>query len=110
MRGQSSQMAFGTALLQALHVLDPDWPVLIAAESARIGAPNLPPALWEAMKTALWITVSAPLEARALYLSRTDANMLAHTEAMMQKRPALRDPLATHSPPGGGPWRGPGSA
>jgi tRNA 2-selenouridine synthase len=47
---QPAQKGFETALVQALDALDPARPVLVEAESARIGTLRLPPALWAAMK------------------------------------------------------------
>lgn len=67
---QPSQKAFETGLFAALARLDPTRPVVVEAESSRIGARNVPPKLFEAMKAAGRITVSAPLGARADYLAR----------------------------------------
>ncbi|MEO0752685.1 MAG: tRNA 2-selenouridine(34) synthase MnmH, partial [Pseudomonadota bacterium] len=66
---QPSQKAFETALAMALTRLDPARPVLVEAESSKIGQLIVPPSLWAAMTTAPMITVTAPLEARARYLA-----------------------------------------
>ncbi|MCC1493827.1 tRNA 2-selenouridine(34) synthase MnmH [Cognatishimia sp. F0-27] len=84
--GQPSQKAFETALIAALHGLDPARPVLVEAESSRIGARILPPSVWDAMKTAPWIEITAPLDARAHYLAETYADIL-------EDGPALKDTL-----------------
>ncbi|QRF66943.1 tRNA 2-selenouridine(34) synthase MnmH [Ponticoccus alexandrii] len=75
--GQPSQKGFETALAAALHQLDPARPVLVEAESSKIGDLNLPPSLWEAMKAAPWIEVAAPVAARARYLAEAYDDILS---------------------------------
>lgn len=65
---QPSQKMFETRLLTALEQLDPARPVLVEAESSKIGERMLPPALWRQMQAAPRIEVAAPPEARAHYL------------------------------------------
>jgi tRNA 2-selenouridine synthase len=74
---QPAQKGFETALVQALDALDPARPVLVEAESARIGEVRLPPALWAAMKGSPRIVVEAPVEARARFLAREYADLAA---------------------------------
>ncbi|SLN73998.1 tRNA 2-selenouridine synthase [Roseivivax jejudonensis] len=88
--GQPAQKGFETALVQALHALDPARPVVVEAESSKIGALNLPPRLWEAMKAAPWIEMRAPLEARAVYLAEAYADILADGPALKDKLAPLR--------------------
>ncbi|MCT4554335.1 MAG: tRNA 2-selenouridine(34) synthase MnmH [Pelagimonas sp.] len=88
--GQPGQKGFETALVQALHRLDPTRPVLVEAESSKIGELNLPPALWEAMKHAPWITVSAPLQARAAYLAVAYRDILDDAERLRARLQPLR--------------------
>ena len=66
--GQPSQKAFEGALAQIITELDPARPVVVEAESSRVGARVVPPNLWAAMKAAPRIEIQAPLEARARYL------------------------------------------
>jgi tRNA 2-selenouridine synthase len=66
---QPSQKAFESALAAAIEALDPARPVLVEAESSKIGARILPPALWTAMADAPRLVISAPLDARAAYLA-----------------------------------------
>lgn len=80
--GQPSQKAFESALSLAISRLDPDRPVLIEAESARIGALRLPPALWTAMRDAPRIELSAPLAARARHLAQDYAELAADPEGL----------------------------
>ena len=90
--GQPSQKAFESSLAQALHALDPARPVLVEAESSKIGTCIIPPAVWTAMKDAPWIEVAAPLDARAAYLAEAYADILADGDALRDK---LR-PLVQH--------------
>jgi tRNA 2-selenouridine synthase len=90
--GQPAQKGFETALVQALHGLDPARPVLVEAESSKIGERMLPPSLWEAMKAAPWIEVQAPLEARARYLAEAYEDVLSDGPRLK----ALLDPLRYH--------------
>ena len=66
--GQPAQKAFESLLASAVAQLDPSRPVLVEAESSRVGACNLPPQLWKAMMAAPRIRISAPLATRAKYL------------------------------------------
>jgi tRNA 2-selenouridine synthase len=87
---QPGQKSFESALADALHRLDPGRPVLVEAESNKIGTLNLPPSIWTAMQSAPWITVSAPLDARALYLAHAYADVLANGAALKSKLAPLR--------------------
>lgn len=66
---QPSQKTFESALAMAMARLDPARPVLVEAESNRIGSLRLPPALWQAMRTAPRLVIEAPLAARAQWLA-----------------------------------------
>jgi tRNA 2-selenouridine synthase len=63
-RPQPSQKLFESRLAAALAGVDPARPLVLEAESSKIGDLFLPPALWSAMTTAPVIEVTAPLEAR----------------------------------------------
>ncbi|MGL4413849.1 tRNA 2-selenouridine(34) synthase MnmH [Roseinatronobacter monicus] len=67
---QPSQKMFETHLAQAICALDRTRPVLIEAESNRIGDIRLPPALWRAMQAAPRVQIDAPVAARAAYSLR----------------------------------------
>ncbi|MFZ7090376.1 tRNA 2-selenouridine(34) synthase MnmH [Primorskyibacter sp. 2E233] len=88
--GQPSQKAFETELAQQLNALDPTRPVVVEAESSKIGDINLPPSLWEAMKAAPWIEVAAPVAARARYLAQAYADILADEQRLRAKLEPLR--------------------
>lgn len=65
---QPSQKGFETALALALCDLDATRPLYVEAESSKIGRINLPPMLWQAMRAAPRVRLSAPLEARVAHL------------------------------------------
>jgi tRNA 2-selenouridine synthase len=67
--GQPSQKAFEGALAMEISRLDPDRPVIVEAESSKVGQLYVPPSLWNAMKTAPRIFLDVPLAARARYLT-----------------------------------------
>jgi tRNA 2-selenouridine synthase len=90
--GQPAQAGFESALARALARLDPGRPVLIEAESSRIGRIVLPPALWKAMCAAPRIEIAAPIEARAAYLTAAYADLWAAPARLL----ALLDPLRAH--------------
>lgn len=73
--GQPSQKAFEGRLAMALAMLDPSRPVVVEAESSRIGSVQLPKRLWQAMCNAPRLRLSAPLQARAQYLARSYADL-----------------------------------
>jgi tRNA 2-selenouridine synthase len=72
-RAQPSQKAFESHLLAAIDGLDPARPVVVEAESSKIGQLMVPPLLWKAMQGAPRIALSAPQDARARYLAQTYA-------------------------------------
>ena len=82
---QPSQKAFESALAAEIDALDPSRPVVIEAESSRVGRLNLPPRLFAAMKAADRIEIAAPVEARAEYLTRAYAD-LVHDQAALGVR------------------------
>ncbi|MEL6957506.1 MAG: tRNA 2-selenouridine(34) synthase MnmH [Pseudomonadota bacterium] len=88
--GQPSQKAWETALATALAEADPRKPLIVEAESSKVGERIIPPTLWAAMKDAPRIEVSAPLEARGDYLSRAYADLAADHETLIRKLEILR--------------------
>ncbi|PRX31945.1 tRNA 2-selenouridine synthase [Meinhardsimonia xiamenensis] len=82
--GQPSQKAFEGALAHAFDALDAGRPVVVEAESSKVGNLQIPPSVWKAMKVAPRLTVSAPVEARAAYLVRAYADLLADREALCE--------------------------
>jgi len=87
---QPAQKGFESALLAVLDGLDPDRPLLVEAESARIGALRLPPALWVAMRDAPRIVLEAPVEARARFLAAQYAGLVADRDGLARRLNGLR--------------------
>ncbi|AQR62805.1 tRNA 2-selenouridine(34) synthase MnmH [Brevundimonas sp. LM2] len=81
-RPQPAQKLFESRLFVALEGLDPARPVVVEAESSRIGARTVPPALWAAMGRAEVIEVSAPVAARAAFSARVYADIAADPAAL----------------------------
>ncbi len=77
MGGQPSQKAFESALAMAIARLDPARPVVIEAESSKVGDCRLPPEIWKAMTRAPRISITAPAAARAAYLTQAYADICA---------------------------------
>ncbi len=72
---QPSQKLFESHLFETLRRLDPARPILVEAESNRIGRCEVPMRLWSAMRRAPRLGVSAPVAARADYLLQTYAEI-----------------------------------
>lgn len=87
---QPAQRAFETRLALALHALDPARPVLVEAESSKIGQLVIPPVLWAAMCAAPRITLHAPLAARAAYLAQAYADIARDGDDLARRLVPLR--------------------
>ncbi len=92
---QPSQRMFERDILSALEAL-PDGPVLIEAESSKVGDRLVPPSLWSAMLAAPRIKMAAALEARSVYLARAYADILADVEGVKATLTRLA-PLIGHA-------------
>ncbi len=79
-QAQPSQKLFESRLWTATQRLDPGRPVVVEAESSKIGDRIVPPALWRAMQAAPRIELAAPLEARARYLVRAYGDLITDQE------------------------------
>lgn len=80
--GQPSQKLFESRLFEALERLDPSRPVVVEAESSKVGARSVPPQLWAAMQAAPRIGLTASVAARAAFSARTYAATAADAEAL----------------------------
>ena len=65
---QPSQKLFESRLLSALDALDPSRPVVVEAESSKVGERIIPPVVWRAMLAAPRIVLKAPREERVRFL------------------------------------------
>lgn len=88
--GQPSQKAFESRLATALEALDPARPVIVEAESSRIGRLTIPPQIWAPMCAAPRIEIAAPLTARAAYLTRAYADVIADPDRLAAQLQPLR--------------------
>ncbi len=88
--GQPSQKAFESALAARLCHLDPARPVLVEAESSKIGSLILPPTVWAALRAAPRIQVSAPIEVRSSYLVSAYDDVLSDSDRLRDRLSPLR--------------------
>jgi len=88
--GQPAQKAFETAIAQKIAGFDSAHPVIVEAESSKVGKRILPPSLWNAMKSAPRIEIDAPLTARAAYLADAYHDILAERAPLAQSLEPLR--------------------
>ena len=77
---QPAQKGFESALAARLSRFDLDRPVIVEAESARIGNIRLPPSLWKSMCASPRLAVSAPIAARSEYLAAAYKDRIADTK------------------------------
>jgi tRNA 2-selenouridine synthase len=82
-RPQPSQKLFESRLLAAVEGLDLSRPVVLEAESSKVGQLMVPPVLWSAMEAAPRIVLSAAPEARARYLSQSYAELGRDQEVLI---------------------------
>jgi tRNA 2-selenouridine synthase len=88
--GQPSQKAFESALAGALCAMHTARPVVIEAESSKIGSLILPPSLWNALCAAPRVNITAPLEARAAYLVQAYDDILSDSDRLKDRLSPLR--------------------
>lgn len=87
---QPSQKAFDCALAMAISRLDPTRPVVIEAESAKVGECRLPSGIWKAMTAAPRLAIVAEVKARAQYLVRAYGDMVADSTRLARLVERLR--------------------
>jgi len=68
---------FETRIAAALTMLDPARPILVEAESSKVGDRLVPPSLWRAMRAAPMIKIEADIDARTRYLCAAYADLFA---------------------------------
>jgi len=88
--GQPDQKAFETALAVALDACDPTRPIVVEAESSKIGRINLPQQLWASMIAAKRIMIRAPIAARSAYLETAYADVIAEPDLLAARLAPLR--------------------
>jgi len=82
-RKQPGQKLFESLLYRALGELDPARPIVVEAESCRIGRCEIPSALWKSMLAAPRIVVTAPAPMRAEYLTTAYADIIRDRTAIL---------------------------
>ena len=87
---QPSQKAFEGRLALAMAQLEPSRPVVVEAESAKVGNCRLPPKLWRAMVAAPRVAIDVPRRARAEYLVRAYADLIEDRERLDRIVASLR--------------------
>ena len=93
--GQPSQKLFEGRLAQVMARLDPTRPVVIEAESSKVGDRNVPPSLWQVMRHARVVEVMAPHHERARYLAQAYADIGSDIARLSGQLDLLR-PLRGH--------------
>ncbi|WP_170764124.1 tRNA 2-selenouridine(34) synthase MnmH [Ruegeria lacuscaerulensis] len=88
--GQPSQKAFESALAATLCLLDSARPVVVEAESSKIGSLILPPSLWAALRVAPRVQINAPIEARMAYLVNAYDDILSDADRLRDRLSPLR--------------------
>jgi tRNA 2-selenouridine synthase len=81
-REQPSQKLFESRLLAAIAALDRGRPVVIEAESSKVGERMIPPALWQSMTAAPRIVLNASAPTRARYLAQAYGDLGADVDAL----------------------------
>jgi tRNA 2-selenouridine synthase len=81
-RTQPSQKLFESRVLATLEQLDPGRPIVMEAESSKVGRVFVPPRLWRAMAGAPRVELRAPLEARARYSVGAYADIARDPDAL----------------------------
>jgi len=88
--GQPSQKKFEGCLAHEIAKFDPNRPVVIEAESSKVGARVVPPSVWKAMRAAKRIKLTAPVDARADYLVNAYDDLWENPTALAAGLEALR--------------------
>ncbi len=101
-QAQPGQKEFESALLAALERLDRGAPVVVEAESSKVGQINLPPLLWKAMAAAPRIEIAAPRAARVDYLVGAYGDLVQDADTVGA---ALTGLTARHGRKQVGQWR-----
>jgi tRNA 2-selenouridine synthase len=87
---QPSQKRFDSALLETLRGFDPKRPVWLEAESKKIGAVQIPDALFEAMRQAPIVTIAAPMAERVRLWREDYPHFAADPVAMVERLEPLK--------------------
>lgn len=79
---QPSQRFFETKLAHILEGLDPERPLLVEAESSKIGNCHIPQGFWQLMQNAPQIYIDASLESRIDFLIRDYPHLINNPDQL----------------------------
>lgn len=83
-RAQPSQKYFESLLWRDLRGLNRDRPIIVEAESCRIGRCEIPSGFWKSMLAAPRLVVKAPASDRAAYLNTAYADIIKDGAAVFE--------------------------
>lgn len=89
-QAQPAQPAFESAIAGQLCQQIDKRPLVLEAESSKVGDRLIPPSLWKAMKAAPRIRVSAPIDARAEYLVRAYDDLVSDKQKLLDTLDQLK--------------------
>jgi len=87
---QPDQKLFESLLWYDIQHRDLSKPILVEAESNRIGRCEIPKRIWNAMRTAPRVTLTAPIAARAEYLLTAYADIITDNQTVQEAISRLR--------------------
>ncbi len=94
---QPAQKYFESLLCEKLRMFDTDKIVWIEAESIKIGNIHCPSPLWQRMKTAAAIEVTAPINERVKYLLEQYKHFTSNPDSLIKKLNYLKDRLGNET-------------
>ena len=89
-RNQPSQRLFESRIWSALKALDLERPVLVEAESSKVGEVHVPTELWKKMKVAPRVEITLSMEERVALLLEEYAHWTQTPDALIAKLKPLR--------------------
>ena len=81
-RSQPAQRQFESRIHDLIRRFDPDRPVFIEAESNKVGACHVPPALWQRMRGADSVLLEVPVGARVAFLLQDYQHVIDEPERL----------------------------
>jgi len=93
---QPSQKFFETSILAQIKQFDPQYPVLIEAESKKIGSLQVPDALLEKIRDSACIRIAPSFAARVAFLQRDYAYMVQAPDHLLEKLNHLKTLVGNH--------------
>ncbi len=81
---QPAQRLFESRLYDALKGMDMTKPVIMEAESSKIGGLHIPDAIWKAMLGAPCVKISTKMEARVNHILSEYEHITTHTDALLR--------------------------